>query len=243
MLKAFTVIFTSLLMGGMPFSAQAFDMRESESLRYKVSWGPLNVGRAELDYVPQKSSKGLEYALRAKVKDESALLDMDDLWQSKGVHGKNAFTPSLYEALQKENSYRADKRVTFDAKDGKILYLNRRDAHDVVEPRVWDGAMRDALSAIYAWRLVEIKELQKSAKVEVMGVKRPFTLMRAPARKEEVMMSNKKVTVWSVDLTTAVDGKLSKDNWTVMLRDDGKLTPVMVVARTKFGTFRATLKE
>jgi hypothetical protein len=243
MLKAVAVIFFSLAAGGMPFAAQAFDIHAPEALRYRVGWGPLSVGRVELDYVPQKVAKGTEYSLRAHVKDQSALLDMDDVWQSNGNHGKRLFVPVTYEVLQKENSYRADKVMTFDAKEGEIRYLNRRDVHDAVEPLPWDGAMRDALSAVYAWRMLSLEELKKGGKVEVMGVKRPFTLMKAPARREKVVLAGKKVDVWSVDLTTAVGGKISKESWTVKLRDDGKLTPVVVVARTKFGTFKATLKE
>lgn len=243
MLKAFAVLFPVLMWGGMPFSAHAFDMRRAEVLNYQVSWGPLSVGRAELMYMPEKSPESDGYSIRARVRDDSALLELDDVWQSRGHHQKTFFTPSTYEALQRENSYRADKLVSFDAKAKAVTYLNRRSEHDKIAPLAWDGAMRDPLSAVYAWRLDSVQEMRQPSTIEVMGVKRPFTLIKQAARRETFSYAGKKVDVWSVDLNTSVDGKLSKDSWTIKLRDDGRLTPIVVVARTKFGTFRATLEE
>lgn len=219
--------------------AHAFDLGSGEVLRYDVYWGPLRMGRAQLEYVPQgQFADSTSYVLSGRAWDQSSLIDLDDSWRTTGTHSaKKAFVPSTFDAVQKENKYRADKQLVFDAKKKVIRYTNRRDANDKVAPLVWKGE-RDVLSALYSWRVDGEAELARGGTLPVIGVKRGFVLTKQPATKETVMVRGEDVPVWRVNITAQTPGKDDAQTWIVRLRRDATLAPVQAIVQTKFGTFK-----
>ena len=148
----------------------------AETLNYRVYWGFLRVGGAQISYVPTSNT----YVLRAKVDDSSSLIDMHDTWETQGVHtAARAFVPQVYHVVQAENSYKADKTMTFDAKAKLVRYKNNRDATDVAEPLAL-GEARDALSTIFAWRMGGVDEVQKAAETQIVTMKKSVLLKREP---------------------------------------------------------------
>lgn len=241
MLRVILAVGVCLLGTLTGFNAVAFDLNRPESLNYSVYWGPLKAGKATLDYAV---AAGGGYSVTVRAKDGIVLLDFDDVWKVNGVHtAARAFVPEVYQAQQHENDYRADKVVTFNADARTISYTNRRDAHDKEPVLAWKDGMRDALSAVYAWRLGGVAEVKRGGTLEVMGLKRPFTLTKQAGVREMVVRGGKNMAVWRVDMTTAVNGKPSKDRWIVRLRDDATLVPVEIVAVNKFGSFKAVLQD
>ncbi len=218
--------------------AHALTPDAPETLKYRVYWGFVRMGDATLSYQP----KGKAYTLTADVKDETPLIELRDTWTSKGVHGATPFEPQVYHVKQAENSYRADKTLTFDRKAGTVAFKNHLDEHDKIEP-MQVGDARDALATIYGWRLGGLAEVQKSAQVTIVNLKRPIVLQRDAGVRDTVKIGNRELKVWKVRMRTVKDGKPSKEAWTVYLTDDAQLVPVQIIAATKFGTFRASLKD
>jgi len=211
----------------------------AETLNFRVYWGFLRVGGAQISYVPTSNT----YVLRAKVDDSSSLIDMHDTWETQGVHtATRAFVPKVYHVVQAENSYRADKTMTFDAKAGLVRYKNNRDASDVAAP-VATGDARDVLSTIFAWRTGGIEEVQKAAETQIITLKKNMLLRRDAGVRTTLKLGNQEYKVWRVTMRTVKDGKPSADSWVVYLKDEPALTPVQIIAATKFGTFRATLDK
>ena len=224
------------LLGTAPVAA--LDVKAPETLTYKVYWGPLRVGDAQLTYMPQ----GNTYTLKAEMKDTSALIDLHDTWHSRGQHRSGRlFVPSEYHVVQAENDYRADKTMTFDRKAGQVMYKNNRDASDVAEPLPLDDA-RDVLSTLYAWRSKGVDEVQREARVPLVSLKRQIVLLRSAGVGESIRLDGRDVPVWRVDMQTLKDGKPGKDSWSVYVSDTPELVPLKIVAKTKFGTFRALRK-
>ncbi|NBV54503.1 MAG: DUF3108 domain-containing protein [Proteobacteria bacterium] len=241
MIRLVGVLLASMAGLLLALPAVAMDLNTREELFYGVYWGPLSVGHARLTYTPTEK-RG--YRLDSEVWDESSLLELNDRWSAVGRHiSGTEFLPMRYEAIQRENDYRADKLVVFDSKAKQIRYTNRLDKNDTAPVLAWNRKMRDSLSAVYAWRRQGVEGLQRGEVLEVMGVKRPFTLVKKPAKREKVRVGNRDMEVWSVEIAMLVDGKEYPESWLVRLRDDAVLTPVQIVARTRFGTFRANLKQ
>lgn len=243
MLRAVVI---AIFLTGLAGPVLAFELNRAESLKFKVTWGPLTAGKVRMEYMPQPAiaSGTVPYVLSVWVKDSAAFLDMDDTWRAEGVHrGGKAFLSTRYEAKLKENNYRADKVMTFDAKAGTVSYLNRLDKNDKGEVIKMTEGMRDVLSAVYVWRVGGIAELGKAGQAQVVGVKRAFTLAKSAARKEKLVVSGRSMTVWRVDIVGIIPGKQKGENWIVRLRDDAQLTPVQIVAQNKFGTFKANIEE
>jgi Protein of unknown function (DUF3108) len=217
-------------------SAWAFSLNTPESLTYRVHYGLIHAGNATMTYVP--SAKG--YTLNIGVRDSTVLIDLNNRYTMQGTHKPQPFTSSSYHAVQKENDYRADKVVVFDAGRKHMRYTNRRDANDTVAPQKWDGKMRDVFAQLYAMRTEGLAPLKKARRVAVMGVKEPFTLVQSAA----VAVPNT-TNQWQVKLQAEEDGKLSRDTWRITVREeaDKSLTPVKIQAQTRFGTFSAALKE
>jgi hypothetical protein len=227
------------------FSGWAWDPSQPETLQFRVAWGPLSVGKATLHYQPPKISKG-PYTIEITAKDSSALIDMNNRWTAVGIHPNakksDYFSSRSYHALQHENDYRADKIVTFNYTSKTIVYHNRRDPHDTTLPIVWDGQMRDVLSALYTLRNTSLVDLKKSGETRVMGPKRPFVLIRSSANSETLVLGNRSIPVWRIQLSTRDDtGKAGKGKWIVKMQQNGRgMIPLQIIAQTKFGTFTAT---
>lgn len=219
----------------------ALSLETPEALKYNVYWGFVRVGGAQLSYLPGAAG---EYTLRAVVKDDSSLIDLHDVWESRGVHtAKRAFVPQLYSVKQAENSYRADKTMVFDAKAKKVVFTNKLDAADKAEPLVLSEA-RDVLATLYAWRLSGVTDIGHEVATPMVSLKTQLTLKRSKGEKTSIKVGNRDYAVWRVQLQVLKDnGKPSKDSWTVYVSQDADMKPVQIVASTKFGTFRASLSE
>lgn len=239
---AFRVLFATLLpwVAGWATPVQAWQLSQTEVLNYRVTWGPLTMGKASLAYSPN----GQGYGLDVRLKDSSSLLDLQSRYTVQGRHMPKPFTSGLYHARQQENDYRADKVVTFDGTKRQITYTNNLDASDKAAPTAWNGQLRDVFSQLYAMRRQTLAAYSKPQELQVMGTKRPFMLVQSaaqilPQAKNE--RPRARVTLRS----RKDDGSLAKDVWQITLREelDGTLTPVVVQAQTRFGTFVATLKN
>jgi Protein of unknown function (DUF3108) len=214
----------------------ALSLNAPETLSYRVHYGLINAGTATMTYTPS----GAGYGLNIGVRDSTILIDLNNQYSMQGTHKPQPFTSSSYHAVQKENDYRADKVVVFDAARKQLRYTNRRDANDTVAPQKWDGRMRDVFSQLYAMRREGLAPLKQARRVPVMGVKRPFTLVQSVA----VAVPNT-TNQWHVLLQAEENGKLSRDTWRITLREeaDKTITPIKIQAQTRFGTFSAVLKE
>lgn len=224
-------------------------LTRGETLSYAVWWGPVQVGEATLTYTPQglPGTATFGYVLDAQVWDTTPLITLRNAWRAQGLHStKVRFSSRSYSALQQENDYRADKLVTFNPKTRKITYLNRRDATDTMPPLKWQpgkaSSLRDAFSTVYAWRVGSAAALQKPATQQVMGLKRPFKLVRSAAVSSTITVRNQSVNAHLVTLAlTNDDGTPSRDLWRFWLSADAALTPLKIQAKNKFGTFTAIL--
>lgn len=228
------------LLGGalLALPALALNKTQPEVLEYRVHYGLINAGTAKMVYTPSSDAK--RYTLEITVRDSTVLIDLNNRYSMQGTHTPQVFTSSSYHALQKENNYRADKVVVFDTARKQMRYTNRRDANDKVAPQTWDGRTRDVFAQLYAMRLEGIAPLKTARRVQVMGVKRPFTLVQSAA-----VAVSKTNNQWQVQLQAEENGKLSKDTWRITVREetDKTLTPIKILAQTRFGTFAAALKE
>lgn len=230
---------TALLLQGLVLpGAMALDLTQPESLKYDVYWSFVRAGVAQLDYVPT----GNQYVVRAWVKDDSSLIDLEDSWETRGIHtAARPFVPKVYHVTQAENSYRADKTMTFDPTTKTVAYVNHLSASDKADPLVLSDA-RDVMSTIYSWRLKGDEEVQRAATVEAVSLKRSITILREAGVRTTLKVNGQKLNVWRVTMHTRKGDKPGKDTWTVYLRDDATMVPVQITAATKFGTFQAILK-
>lgn len=208
-------------------------MDSREELNYSVAWGPLTLGKASLWYQPEA---GNGYTLGARVKDRSMWIDIEDVWSSSGTVAGGLFQPKVYTAKQKENDYRADKKVTFDG--GTATYQNLISPEPDVTVDLPEGA-KDALATLYSLRAMGPEALRKTHKLPVMGLKQVNTLDVRPAVAAEERGGM--TTLWQVDMFLTHKGRT--DRWRLWLRNNENLTPVRIEARLKLGTFTATLKQ
>jgi hypothetical protein len=244
-----TVFIASLLWLGCTSAALAGEPAPSpwtaspETLTYDVGWGPLPLGRATLAYQPE----GAAYGLTAHVEDSSIFIDLDDTWHAAGK--ANGWASQAYTAKQKENDYRADKRVTFRygkkgvASGGTATYENfigQEPSQTIVLP----AGARDVLSTLYNLRAQGLSALQQPRQVPVMGLKRVGLLdirpvVVAPGREAG------ETPVWLLEMLfdNQNPAKPRTDTWKIWLADDGRLTPIKIEAKVKLGTFTARLRK
>lgn len=216
-----------------PVSATPAWMSAAEHLNYTVSWGVMTLGKATLSYTPEDTNG---YTLGARVKDSSMLIDLEDEWKAHGRMANGIFQPSVYTAKQKENDYRADKRVTFT--DGTAVYENLISSEPKVTVTLPEGA-KDALSTLYTLRAMGPEALRKGHNLPVMGLKQVNMLAVRPAVAAE--QQGGMTTLWRVDMFLTHKGRTER--WRLWLRNNENLTPVKIEAKLKLGTFTATLKQ
>lgn len=237
------VLFATLALWiGVVTAPLAFQLSQTEVLNYRVAWGPITVGKASLAYTPPTSARG-DYGIQVLLNDSSNLVNLNSSYQMAGRHSPRPFTSARYHAQQQENDYRADKVVVFNSAARTITYTNQRDASDTTPPITWDGRLRDVFSQLYAMRIGGLAVLQPGQELSVMGTKRPFTLVQSAL--VALPIAKGKAPLYRVVLRTRKeDGSLHRDRWQITLRQeaDGTLTPIVIEAGTRFGTFTATLR-
>jgi hypothetical protein len=226
------------LAGSAPALAMAADwFTKGESLSYRVYWGPLSLGRANLAF---NSTVG-GYIAQATVKGSMVFFKMDDTWTATGKVGKSSLISQEYRAIQAENSYRANKRLTFDQKKHTMLYENLHDTHEakltVKLPEGGPTAAQDPFSALYDLRKNGLPTQPLTR--EVMGLKRPFYLQIEVPQPQTVNGEKLlKVTLHKTD-----PAKPGVETWHIWLTDNAELVPVEIDAQLKIGSFRAVLDD
>jgi hypothetical protein len=206
---------------------------KGETLHYRVYWGPLSLGNATLAFTPDNGT----YMARAQVKGRMPFFSMDDTWTATGKLQKNTLLSKEYRAIQAENDYRANKRLTFDQQKHTMLYEN---LHDLNEPKLTvklPSGGQDPFSALYDLRKNGLP--QQTLSREVMGLKRPFTLtIEPPAEESRNGQKLLKVTLHKTD-----PAKPGTETWRIWLTDDAELVPVRIDAQLKLGSFHAELEN
>lgn len=198
-----------------------------ETLTYNVRWGPVNLGKATLYYI--NGQKGA-YAIEARVKDEAPFIAIDDRWRAEG---QKDWTPSIYTATLRENDYHANKRITF--KNNSALFQNLSSTTEPDQTIPLKPGTQDVLSALYGLRASGLDNLKKGRTINVLGLKKPFSIDVKPAVFEKDTQS------WKVEMFALGDKRM--DRWRIWLKNTADLTPTRIEARVKLGTFVATLKE
>ena len=227
-----------------PLPLWAFGLHQPEVLKYRVYYGLISAGQVQFFYTPSQNS--VPYKLEIALRDSIVWVELNSRYTILGHHQPRPFTSQSYHAVQRENDYRADKRVVFDAAKKQITYTNNRDANDKAPPVKWDGPiygkMRDMFSQLYALRMGGVVALKAPQRIRVMGLKEPFILVQQPAVSIPVAATEK--PLWQVGMQAQdLDGKLSRDSWLITVREeaDKTLTPVKIQAQTRFGHFTASL--
>lgn len=200
-----------------------------ESLNYRVYWGPLSLGKATLAFTP--NPKG--YHIEGHVKGSMVFFKMDDTWTASGSQTNGRLQPLEYRAIQAENDYRANKRLTFNVAKRTMMYENLRGGEPSLTVPLPKGA-QDPFTALYDLRKQGVTT--KAVSRTVMGLKRPFTLNISAAQPVKRDGQN----LLRVDITKVEPGK-QNDSWQIWLTDDEELTPVEIDAQLKVGSFRAVL--
>lgn len=227
-------LFAGLWLGCIPGAWAWQD--SSEVLRYRLNWGPMNIGRAWMEYQPSADGS---YSIQVQVRDSSMWVKINNTWRAEGT--RPGWRSKLYTAKQQENDYRADKRVTFSP--GKAVYQNLIGSEPDVTVALPSASTRDIMSSVYALRAQGLEALKKPQTMQVMGLKKVFPLDVKAAVKEPA--TRNAPAVWRVDML-AHGGSVNKprtDSWTVWLSDTPALVPVKIQAKVKLGTFTALLQH
>lgn len=229
-----------------------------ERLEYALSFGPIGLGTAVLDYRPRptfavsgSASVLGGYAITATASAKIPFLSLQEDLSSRGAHVAGfAFRPSIYTTRQRENSYRSDKVLTFDWSTRKAAYKNFLDTADVAKPIALVPQARDMLSALYALRMKGREVLNGPVNVPMVGLKRTYRLKATKGPIEKLKMADgKKMWAYRIPLVMEeiVDGKpvpgSVKDAWTIWASDTAAFVPVKIEAKLKFGTFSGVLKH
>lgn len=236
------IILTTLMwLIGIVAAAQAQEwLRGAETLRYAVRLGPVSMGKAELVYRP--GAEGA-YVISARVKDGVPFLTLDDAWTAEGRHAKALpFLPDTYRAVQRENDYRADKRLTFNRARKTVVYENFHGREPSATVPLPTG-LRDILSAVYTLRADGLEAAKRARQLDVIGLKRVFPLKVAAAVPEKINLGGRAVATYKVVMTAENAAKKRTDTWVVWVLPDARLTPVQIQAVLSFGTLTAALRD
>lgn len=229
-MRPFIIALVWLAGSALPAYAQTAGwFANGETLHYRVYWGPLSLGKATLAFSP--SAKG--YHIEGRVKGSMVFFKMDDTWTASGKQTNGSLQPLEYRAIQAENDYRANKRLTFNSARHSMVYENLRGGEPSLTVPLPRGA-QDPFTALYDLRKQGVTDQAVSR--TVMGLKRPFTLNISAAKPVE----RDGQELLRVDITKVEAGK-QNDTWQIWLTDDAELTPVEIDAQLKVGSFRAVL--
>lgn len=232
-----------LLIGWAPTAmAEQTWLNAPETLRYNVSWGPISMGRATLSYTPGPAEKNgsIPYIITAEARDNVSIVELDNRYIAAGTHTpKQRFVPQNFEAIQAENDYRAHKKLLFDARKRLVIPTNLRNPADSPKATAWPAGTADIFSSVYAFRAKGIEAIKGGGSIEVMDYKKPYLLSWPPAK----LVEQNKEMMWRVALTATDKNGKSGQPWVVYLRNTGNLTPALIIANLKFGSFRATLRK
>lgn len=210
-----------------------------ERLDYAVAWSGLSVGKAQLTYAA--GAKGA-YGIDVGVKDDSIFMTLVDSWH---VRGGPDWTSQTWEAVQRENSYRAHKRLTFGKPAaGKVTFENLKSPAEPVEVVDVGVGARDVMSALYAWRAEGPAGLKVPRTRVVVAGKRPVDLTVSKGVPVPMALAGgQKVTAMRVEMQVPRRKGKGVDTWTVWVTDDAEMVPLKIEAQLKFGTFTATLTK
>ncbi|MEC9291783.1 MAG: DUF3108 domain-containing protein [Pseudomonadota bacterium] len=221
---------------------------KGERLHYLVEmWGWLNVGEAELLFKPQDD----RYTILARAWTDSRAFQLRDRLTTEGIHSPVLDEGPFYSIRQtielNENDYRGHKTITFDRNAKMIRYHNIRGN----EKPVGFGApehTRDMISALYYFRKtlgdreIKVGDMYQHAvaqndyiydmKLKVVG--------QGKIDGHQALKVQPSMQKLNRDGTPLGD---VKDRWTIWVRNDKSFVPQRIEAKTKFGSFVASLKR
>ncbi len=248
MKQLITCVLTTLMFVQVSYAKPDDWFEKGERLHYLVEmWGWLNVGEAELLFKPQDD----RYTILARAWTDSRAFQLRDRLTTKGVHSSNPKEGPFYSTQQiielNENDYRGHKTITFDRDANMIRYHNIRGK----EAPVGFGApeyTRDMISALYYYRKtlgdkdVKVGDTYEHAvaqndyiydmKLKVIGKGKidGYPVLQVRPSMQKISRKGRKI------------GEV-KDRWTIWVRDDQSFVPQRIEAKTKFGSFIASLKH
>ena len=248
MKKLIIFLVTILLCAQVSYAKPQDWFEKGERLHYLVEmWGWLNVGEAELLFKPQED----QYTILARAWTQSRAFKLRDRLTTKGLHSSNPDEGPFYSTEQtielNENDYRGHKVIGFDRSANMIRYHNIQGK----EKPVGFGApehVRDMISALYYYR----KTLGGT------DVKVGNTYRHAVAQNDYIydmilkVIGKEKVDGYPVLKVQPSMQKLNrngepmgdvKDRWTIWVRADKSFVPQRIEAKTKFGSFVASLQH
>ncbi|MDD9912790.1 MAG: DUF3108 domain-containing protein [Alphaproteobacteria bacterium] len=234
-----------------PGAAWAYNWQtDGERLHYKVSYGFLNIGEAELLYEPKNlvtaQEAGEGYHVVARAWTETALFKLLERLSVTGGHTpEGKFLPAVYQQMQIENDFKANKEVTFNHVTNTASYKNHQNAIPAEEFNVLPQA-RDMISALYYLRY-HVEDVDGQIQdLPVVSLHRKYTMkIKIGETKSIKNRDGKKIFLREIKplLITQDEEAKIKDSWRIWITADERRLPVKIELKSKFGTFRANLQQ
>lgn len=238
MRRVFSITFVAFMLawGVVPL---ALAWEEGEALYYRISWGWLTAGAAELRFENMAEEK---YRITARAWTTGGPATLKERLQSVGVVTAEGLQPEHYVQQQIENSYRAHKTLDFMPAEGtekQVFYDSKLDAAAPYGYAVPVGA-QDMLTALYHLRKLGGTGVAGTYDLDVvtLGDIKPMTvtvsepkLLRVRTLREDKFVV-REVRPYVAD---------SKQDWVIYVTDDADLRPIQIELRSGFGTFKARL--
>ncbi len=231
-----------------PAHAESGDWFErGERLHYLVEmWGWLNVGEAEILFKPETEEK---YTILARAWTSLSAFKLRDRLTTYGVHSDVQGEGPFYSARQvielNENDYKAHKIINFDRSAKMVRYHNIQGN----EEPVGFGApehVRDMISALYYYRkTVGSVKVGDSYVHDVAQNDYIYRMNLSVVGKDKIDGHHSfkvRPTMQKLNLKGEPIGE-AKDTWVIWVRDDESFMPQRIEAKTKFGSFVASLKH
>ena len=225
-----------------------------ERLSYKVYLWGFPAGGAEFYYAPGHAPHPHEYRIIARLWTAGGmghLFRVRDRVQVEGVQdmaGHRLFlTRKFYQHLH-EGHYRANRVVTYDRRQGKTVFVNRRAPGSKPETSKLLAGMRDMFSALYYLRAtVKDAQVGRSFTLPVHDLTHSYRLQVAVVRREQLNTALGPVQTLLVrprahelGSRKAAQGDLS-DDLRIWVTDDARRLPVRLQMALSVGSFTADL--
>lgn len=214
------------------------DILALERLHYKVKFGFLTAGRAEITFNAQDTG---DYDIKALAWTDTSLFDLKERLL---VTGKTGFKPSVFTMQQIENDYRALKTLRLEGENG--VYQKNGNPKEIFARH---GAERDYLSALFNLRSLKNTDKFKAGQViveNVVGLNTAYRMELKVVKKRELYTAGLgNQLVWElrpVFVKLAPKQGINKD-WRLYITADERRIPVRITAKLKFGSFNAWLDK
>jgi len=212
------------------------DVLALERLHYKVKFGFLTAGRAEITFNQPTPNT---YENIALAWTDTSLFNLRERIVVEGTD----FKPSVFNMQQIENDYKAHKTLRLVGENG--LYQKRGNPEETFFAH---GAERDYLSALFKLRKTYSEELKvgKTLVENVVGLNGAYRMELKVLKKRELYTPALGTqTVWEIQpilVSLAPKSGLNK-NWRIYITADERRLPVRITAKLRFGSFNALLTK